>query len=263
MSKLVTQEIKDEYNNLVEKVEKLKTHVNDLDNYVNTMNEPTVSSETIVSQTEIPLDTTKHGLLLNDKDTNEETNKKIETIIEKDNKNEIEQIAKDEIINANELQNVANEIISNTNKEVKNDETEPKLNAWNILYELLNQITKIKNTEYRETFQYKHGRDLYNFFGDLIYGKESRVFINLYNEEMKNLETNEYYKKIIENKTIRNNEDVFFLETLTFLKEYYDVRVGISKYVIQNRGGRKTKKQRKQKKQRKSKRKQRKSHRIK
>ena len=59
MNKPVSEDIKVEYNNLVKNVEKLRKDVNDLDNYLNTMNELTVSSETIVTEptTETPIET--------------------------------------------------------------------------------------------------------------------------------------------------------------------------------------------------------------
>jgi hypothetical protein len=59
MNKPVSEDIKVEYNNLVKNVEKLRKDVNDLDNYVNTMNEKSVSSETIVTEPtkETPIET--------------------------------------------------------------------------------------------------------------------------------------------------------------------------------------------------------------
>jgi hypothetical protein len=59
MNNPIREDIKVEYNNLVKNVEKLRNDVNDLDNYVNTMNEKSVSSETIVTEptTETPIET--------------------------------------------------------------------------------------------------------------------------------------------------------------------------------------------------------------
>jgi hypothetical protein len=53
MNNPIREDIKNEYNNLVKNVEKLKKDVNELDNYVNTMSEKSVSSETIVTETPI------------------------------------------------------------------------------------------------------------------------------------------------------------------------------------------------------------------
>ena len=56
MSKPVSQEIKNEYNNLVKNVEKLKMDVYDLENYIYKMNEPE-STQSSVSEIETPIET--------------------------------------------------------------------------------------------------------------------------------------------------------------------------------------------------------------
>jgi hypothetical protein len=296
MNKPVSEDIKVEYNNLVKNVEKLRNDVNDLDNYVNTMNEPTVSSETIVTETpiETPIVTKPEPTSVTDtipqptSVTTPETTQLInppaqpvpEEIIE------VKEEKKDELLEAltdtNEQQTKTDEQLLQEQKDEMNARRtnieqalikmaeniktttifRSKIEAWNLLNK-----TNVKLEQYLSTtLFYDIKRDWVTYGQQLWFRPKYYLdeFLKSYHELNINLGRNDYYREIMSKyikKDINNPVhayDQIFINIKTQLDDTYNGIIQMEK-----KGGRKTKKQRKQKKQRKSKRKQRKSNRIK
>lgn len=274
MNKTVSEEIKVEYYNLVENVEKLKKDINELDLYVNTLNETNTQSlapleetpatpyvETpIVPSLEIPIEAqpateeikeeNKEELLEALTDTNEQQTKTTEQLLDEQKNEMLERRTNIE----KALKKMAEDI------KIKNI-SEDKSTAWKLL-----QKANIKLEEYISTILfYDIKRNWLTYWQQLWYRRKYYFdeFVKSYNELNKNLKTNEYYKDIMskyikkDNNNVNQPADIIFIATKQELDDTYSGIIQTHK-----RGGRKTKKQRNKTKQRKSK-KQRKSRRTK
>jgi hypothetical protein len=286
MNKTVSEEIKVEYYNLVENVEKLKKDINELDLYINTLNETntqslapleetpielqaalpvetpaTPSAETpFVPSLEIPTEAqpateeikeeNKEELLEALTDTNEQQTKTTEQLLEEQ---------KDEML---ERRTNIEEALKKMAMDIKNKNiSEDKSTAWKLL-----QKANIKLEEYISTILfYDIKRNWVTYGQQLWYRPEHYLneFFKSYDELNINLERNKYYKDIMskyikkDSNNINQPADIVFIATKQYLDDTYSGIIQTHK-----RGGRKTKKQRNKVKQRKSK-KQRKSRRIK
>ena len=296
MNKLVNEDIKVEYNNLVKNVEQLTNHVNDLDNYVNTMNEKSVSSETIVTEpTPEPIsvtETTPEPISATETTPEPVTTETItqpaqpvrkeiikEMIKEKEdllyaltdtNKQETkthEQLLEEQKVEMNARNTIIEEALNKMLKK-KADNIKittiftSKITAWKLLRETNKKLNEYIST----TLFYDIKRDWLTYGKILLFRPKYFLdeFLESYHELNINLGRNDYFKDIMSKyikKNVNNPIDVsdhIFINIKTQLDDTYNGIIQMEK-----RGGRKTKKQRKQKKQRKSKRKQIKSHRIK
>jgi len=296
MNKPVSEDIKFEYNNLVKNVEKLRKDVNDLDNYVNRMNEKSVSSETIVTEPiiETPIVTTPEPTSVTDtipqptSVTTPETTQLINPPAQPVPEEIIEEKAdkKEDLLEAltdtNEQQTKTDEQLLQEQKDEMNARKtnieqalikmaeniktttifRSKIEAWNLLNE-----TNVKLEQYLSTtLFYDIKRDWVTYGQQLWFRPKYYLdeFLKSYHELNINLGRNDYYREIMSKyikKDINNPlhaYDQIFINIKTQLDDTYNGIIQMEK-----KGGRKTKKQRKQKKQRKSKRKQRKSNRIK
>jgi len=290
MNKPVSENIKAEYNNLVKNVEKLQKDVNDLDNYVNTMNEKSVSSETIVTEPtkETPIETMPEPVKTETETTPEPVTTETETITQPVPEEiiEVKEEKKEELLEAltdtNEQQTKTDEQLLQEQKDEMNARKTnieealtkmannikittiftSKITAWELLHKTNNKLEAYLST----TLFYDIKRDWVTY-GQQLWNRPEyylKEFKNSYHELNKNLGRNEYFKDIMSKyikKDVNNPIDVadhIFINIKTQLDDTYNGIIQMEK-----KGGRKTKKQRKQKKQRKSKRKQRKSNRIK
>jgi hypothetical protein len=292
MNKPVSEDIKVEYNNLVKNVEKLRNDVNDLDNYVNTMNEKSVSSETIVTEpttepttetpivttsvTETPIVTTPEPtqpinppaqpvpkeIIKEKEDKKEDLLEALTDTNEQQTKTD-EQLLQEQKDEMNARKTNIEQALIKMAKNIKNgDIFTSKIEAWNLLNK-----TNLKLEQYLSTTLFYDIKRDWVTYGQQLWFRPKYYLDELkksYHELNKNLGRNEYFKDIMPKyikKDVNNPIDVsdhIFINIKTQLDDTYNGIIQMEK-----KGGRKTKKQRKQKKQRKSKRKQRKSHRIK
>jgi len=286
MNKPVSEDIKVEYNNLVKNVEKLRNDVNDLDNYVNTMNEKSVSSETIVTEPikETPRETIPEPTSVTTPETTQLINPPAQPVPEEiiEEKADKKEDLLDALTDTNEQLTKTDEQLLQEQKDEMNARRTnikqalikmaeniktttiftSKIEAWNLLNE-----TNVKLEQYLSTtLFYDIKRDWVTYGQQLWFRPKYYLdeFLKSYHELNINLGRNDYYREIMSKyikKDINNPVhayDQIFINIKTQLDDTYNGIIQMEK-----KGGRKTKKQRKQKKQRKSKRKQRKSNRIK
>jgi hypothetical protein len=292
MNKPVSEDIKVEYNNLVKNVEKLRNDVNDLDNYVNTMNEKSVSSKTIVTETpiietpiiETPIVTTPQPTSVTTPEPTQLIKPPAQPVPEEiiEEKADKKEDLLEALTDTNEQQTKTDEQLLQEQKDemnarrtnieqalikmaenIKNTTIfRSKIEAWNLLNK-----TNVKLEQYLSTtLFYDIKRDWVTYGQQLWFRPKYYLdeFLKSYHELNINLGKNNYFKDIMSKyikKDINNPVhayDQIFINIKTQLDDTYNGIIQMEK-----KGGRKTKKQRKQKKQRKSKRKQRKSNRIK
>ena len=263
MSKPVSQEIKNEYNNLVKNVEKLKMDVDDLENYLYKMNEPE-STQSSVSEINTPIETTQpvpEKIIEEKEEKKEELLDALTDTTEQQTKTE-EQILQEQKDEMNARKTNIEKVLTNMASRIQQTSIfKDKMTAWKLLREANIKLEQYLST----TLFYDIKRDWLTYGQQLWFRPQYYLdeFKNSYHELNKNLGRNEYFKDIM-SKYIENDVnnpihvfDQIFINTKRQLDDTYNGIIQMEK-----KGGRRTKKQRKQKKQRKSK-KERKSRKIK